>query len=256
MTDPLIEAIGRAVEALPAGALDTLEASLRSGGDDAAVVAAVPSPHYRELVGDLMRLGAEKGNRREALSLAVAAARDREDAARRVRVSIVWTGPETEAVALRRTDQVLLDLIRRARNRLVVVSYAVYAVPLVAEALRDATQQGVEVVVVLESERESSGNVDFEMTAALAAAGDAVAFYTWPADRRPRSDAGRLASLHAKCAVADGERLLVTSANLTDWALTRNMEIGLLVEGGEIPARVDQHLRALTRDGELALIRP
>lgn len=251
MTDPLIDAIGRVVGALPAGALDALEASLRSGGADAAVVAAVPSPHYRELVGDLMRLGAEKGIRREALSLAVAAARDRADAARRVRVSIVWTGPETEAVAMRRTDQVLLDLIRRARDRLVVVSYAVYAVPLVAEALRDVTQQGVQVIVVLESELESGGNVDYEMARALAGAGDAVAFYTWPADRRPVDAKGRRASLHAKCAVADGERLLVTSANLTDWAMTRNMEIGLLIEGGEVPARVERHLLALIAEGDL-----
>ena len=54
-----------------------------------------------------------------------------------------------------------------------------------------------------------------------------------------------LASLHVKCAVADRQRLLVSSANLTEYALTKNMELGVLVEGGEVPARVQEHLEAL-----------
>lgn len=69
--------------------------------------------------------------------------------------------------------------------------------------------------------------------------------YTWPYDHRPETGAGKRASLHAKCAVADGQRLLVSSANLTEYAFTKNIELGLLVEGGDVPERVHKHLEAL-----------
>ena len=47
--------------------------------------------------------------------------------------------------------------------------------------------------------------------------------YRWPLERRPRDDEGRHGSLHAKCAVADRELLLISSANLTHYALSLNM---------------------------------
>jgi phosphatidylserine/phosphatidylglycerophosphate/cardiolipin synthase-like enzyme len=73
--------------------------------------------------------------------------------------------------------------------------------------------------------------------------------YTWPAEKRPTTGKGARASLHAKCAVADGERLLVSSANLTEFALTVNIELGLLVEGDDTPRRVQQHLESLIESG-------
>lgn len=65
---------------------------------------------------------------------------------------------------------------------------------------------------------------------------------------------GKLASLHAKCAVSDGQRLLVSSANLTEFALNFNMELGILVQAGDAPARVERHFDALMTNGELERI--
>lgn len=60
--------------------------------------------------------------------------------------------------------------------------------------------------------------------------------------------------MHAKCAVADGARLLVSSANLTEFALNMNMELGLLVRGEELPGRVVEHLNHLIRERVLVLL--
>ena len=67
---------------------------------------------------------------------------------------------------------------------------------------------------------------------------------------RPKTAKGTRASLHAKCAVADGDRLLVSSANLTEFALTVNI-VGLLVEGDDAPRRVQAHLESLIDSGIL-----
>jgi len=72
--------------------------------------------------------------------------------------------------------------------------------------------------------------------------------YLWPLDRRPKDRAGRYGSLHAKFAMADKTALLVSSANLTEYALNLDMELGLLVRGGDLTGRVDQHLRRLVEE--------
>lgn len=246
MSDALVREIGRAVATLPDGALDALERALRAGGDDRAVLDAVPTDVFRERAASLMAARDAARFDGAAVALALAAARERERAARAQRVSIVWTGPETSAIPVRRTEQALLELIASARERLVVVSFAVYKVPEVAAAIVECAQEGCDVAVVVESEVESGGKVTFEMSQAL---GSAVAenakLYTWPRELRPETGNGKRASLHAKCAVADGERLLVSSANLTEYAFTKNIELGLLVEGGDVPARVQRHFDAL-----------
>jgi phosphatidylserine/phosphatidylglycerophosphate/cardiolipin synthase-like enzyme len=72
----------------------------------------------------------------------------------------------------------------------------------------------------------------------------------WPLEKRRKGLTGEPGLLHAKFAIGDSARLLVTSANLTENALTRNVEMGLLVSG-PAAARVAAHLRALQEKGVL-----
>jgi phosphatidylserine/phosphatidylglycerophosphate/cardiolipin synthase-like enzyme len=52
-------------------------------------------------------------------------------------------------------------------------------------------------------------------------------------------------AVHAKCAVADGEMTFITSANLTNAAMEYNMELGVLVTGGDLPKELHRHLESL-----------
>ena len=58
--------------------------------------------------------------------------------------------------------------------------------------------------------------------------------------------------LHVKCVVADGRWLFLSSANLTDYAFTINMELGLLITGGDLPNRIERHFDRLIDLGTLA----
>ena len=51
--------------------------------------------------------------------------------------------------------------------------------------------------------------------------------------------------VHAKVAVADRQLCFITSANLTGYAMERNMEAGVLISGGNIPNTLHLHLSAL-----------
>jgi hypothetical protein len=55
----------------------------------------------------------------------------------------------------------------------------------------------------------------------------------------------------ARGAVADETAVLSSSANLTEFALALNMELGLLVRGGDLLSQVVDHLRRLIESGIL-----
>jgi len=76
--------------------------------------------------------------------------------------------------------------------------------------------------------------------------------YYWPKEQRARDSSGKLGSLHVKCVVADGRWLFLSSANLTDYAFTINMELGLVITGGDLPNRIERHFDRLVELGTLA----
>ena len=59
------------------------------------------------------------------------------------------------------------------------------------------------------------------------------------------------ASLHAKCVVVDGTRTFIGSANLTEAAQLRNIEIGVVTTDTPIAAAVERHIDALIEAGHL-----
>jgi phosphatidylserine/phosphatidylglycerophosphate/cardiolipin synthase-like enzyme len=167
-------------------------------------------------------------------------------------VELVWTGPSALSAGLRSTEQVILQMIRSARQSIYLVTFAAYKIDSVATALRDAAARGVRVAFVLEDKDESAGKVSLSALPALSGAGlSAVKTYVWPLDQRQRNDRGDHGTLHAKCVLADSQRLFVSSANMTEFALTLNIELGVLLTGGDAPRQVERNLTELIRTGVL-----
>ena len=77
------------------------------------------------------------------------------------------------------------------------------------------------------------------------------AVYFWPKEKRGQDDKSKVGILHVKCAVADGRWLFLSSANLTEYAFTINMELGVLLRGGTIPRRVERQFEQLISSGQL-----
>jgi len=60
---------------------------------------------------------------------------------------------------------------------------------------------------------------------------------------------GKPGSLHAKCVVVDGTHVFVSSANFTEAAQERNIEVGLLVQSTALSERVCRFFDALLDEG-------
>ncbi len=96
------------------------------------------------------------------------------------------------------------------------------------------------------------GNVDSDAIQALAGpASPLTTVYIWPLDERARDPQGRHGSFRTKCAVADNRVALISSANLTEYALNLNMELGIHIVGGEVLAQIVGHVDQLISDGIL-----
>jgi phosphatidylserine/phosphatidylglycerophosphate/cardiolipin synthase-like enzyme len=175
-----------------------------------------------------------------------------EDLRRQSAVDVVWTGPATQAVPVRLTSSALLEVVRASVHSLLLVSFATYRVPEVLEAVRSAAERGVRISMVAETVGASRGKLSFDDIAAYRAV-PSLDLYVWPHERRPQVGVG-VASMHVKAAVADATHALIGSANLTGSALALNMEMGVLVRGGDIPERLVRHFNELIARGELRAV--
>ncbi len=257
----LLDELREVAEELPTGLLYLAAGALsncRPGDWEAvrrSVQHAVSQPEVRAVLGRLVDCWQVEAPELTPASvgLALEAAAHTVDHARRSQsLELVWTGP-TSQIPLRRTAQALQQLIDEAQSNLLVVSYAVYDIPEIGQALARAACRDVRLRLVIESPEAEGGHIAYNALAAFGSEIQARAeIYRWPAEQRPTDRySHKLAALHAKCAVADESILLVSSANLTRYALSLNMEMGLLVRGGHLPSQVSRHFSDLVGKGVL-----
>lgn len=262
MTPKLLFEIHSVAQSLPLVAVESLTRLLATSSEThcnealkATVLNQLPNPNFRRIVADLLETWQREAGDLDSRALAAAltsAAYCVATAREALSVELVWTGPESEGIPLRRTDQVLLQLIREAKLELTIVSFAVYKVPEIAKALVAAMNRGVALRILAETPQSSEGKISFGVSAALGAKViQRAQVLVWPKERRPVDKEGRYGSLHAKCAIADSKHLFISSANLTEYALTLNMEMGLLVHGEDLARQVKKHIDRLIQQGVL-----
>jgi phosphatidylserine/phosphatidylglycerophosphate/cardiolipin synthase-like enzyme len=204
---------------------------------------------------------AATGANREGLVAAVgllATARGQQPSIDEV-IELVTTGPEAGAVTCRDTQVVVQDLFRNAAHSVLVAGYELYQAAAVFRTLADrmAEEHRPSVRMFLNVKRPfGDTTTDGELIAAFA-----HRFRTqhWPSDRAlpevyfdPRSlaiDIKQRAVLHAKCVVVDGRTAFVSSANFTEAAQERNIEVGVLVRSPSVAERLVAFFSALISTG-------
>ena len=177
----------------------------------------------------------------ELASMLLAAGHVFTKAASQQSTELVWTGPTTPFVSARRTEQALLQVINAAEQTLFITSFVAYDVSTIVKALNAASHRGVVTSMLLELSQEHGGSITFNVIGKMRTLVPTAKLYSWRDKADPFSD-GRV---HAKVAVADGRMCFITSANLTGYAMEKNMEAGVLISGGRIAKLLDEHLRSL-----------
>jgi phosphatidylserine/phosphatidylglycerophosphate/cardiolipin synthase-like enzyme len=145
------------------------------------------------------------------------------------------------------------ELLGSAERSLWVSTYAFFDGPKAFEVLarRMDAVPGLNVTLLLNIQRKRGDTTAADQLVRRFA--ERLWHTEWPGAARPRVfyDPRALEPdapggvLHAKAVVADDEAVFVTSANLTEAALERNIELGLLVRDRALAASVTTHFRGL-----------
>lgn len=166
---------------------------------------------------------------------------------------LVWSGPRVEGVPSRDTRQAYEELLGTAQRSLWVSSYAFFDGPKVFELLarRMESAPALSVTLLLNIQRHRGDTTDAD--ALVRRFADQFWGRAWPGSARPNvyydpralELDGPEGVLHAKAVVADDETVFVTSANLTEAAFDRNIEVGLLVRDRALALSITSHMRGL-----------
>jgi phosphatidylserine/phosphatidylglycerophosphate/cardiolipin synthase-like enzyme len=180
-------------------------------------------------------------------------------------VDLVWTGPETAGIANRDTSVVARELFSNASQFVLVAGFAVAQGRAVFHSLAQRMETYTDLTVrlfldVRRSPRDTS--TDSEILRRFA-----HEFRTreWPNSRLPEifydprsldRDNVKRSSLHAKCIVIDHKTTLVSSANFTEAAQRRNIELGALIHSPRFATQVVEHFESLLSDHALLRLPP
>jgi cardiolipin synthase len=118
----------------------------------------------------------------------------------------------------------------------------------------EAMRRHVSVQLILEFEETSEGQLSYDALRAFPASlVEGATIYYWPVDKRERNQAGRPGKLHAKTAVID-DTVVISSANLTDDAFNRNLELGARIVGTKFSDQMRAYFQGLIAEKVLARI--
>jgi cardiolipin synthase len=258
MNADLSEAIERLVQEAPGPWLEAVCAGLQSWSAGALaenMLHRLPPTHNGDLayrLREVVRLSKDAISW-EALSSAIALcaslyARWQVEQ----KVELLWAGPApADGMPARRIDQVLYDLIATAQKDILLVTFAAHKIHRLAEVLASASRRRVRVRLILEFGVQSQFQLSHDALKAFPADLQAKAeIFYWPVEKRALNLFGKPGKLHAKAAVIDKQALL-SSANLTDDAFIRNLELGVLFMGGDMPTKLREHFEHLIAVGTL-----
>jgi len=191
-------------------------------------------------------------------------------AAARPPIELIWTGPFLRQGRARDTATQLAELFARAERSVLLVGYAFDHGAEIFEPLHERMRDGgvrAEFFVNIEQKQASRrkpvpvprDEVDAQLAAWIEG--------NWPwGDPIPRFfvdprviNGTVFASIHAKLVVVDEEHVLITSANFTERAQDRNIEVGVAITDKELASRTSGQFRAAVSAGgfvEIVLKRP
>lgn len=167
--------------------------------------------------------------------------------------SLVWTGPEAKGLHSRNTRQVYEELIASAKKSLLISTFAYFNGPKAFKGLADRLDStpDLKVTLLLNIERgRQSTTIAKDLAQRFA---NQFWESDWPGQTRPSvfydprslDPDGPKGVLHAKAVIVDEQTLFVTSANLTDAAMDRNIETGVLLRDRMIALTALAHFRGL-----------
>jgi len=174
--------------------------------------------------------------------------------------SLVVSGPDSPNLSNLKTGARFVQIVEHAKHELMLATFALYQGDKILEPIHQAmvNNPDLKVTLVLNIQRNYGDRTLSEEL--IAKARQDFVGRNWPWELKPHVyyfpeslhlDSKLRASMHAKFLIADEERCFITSANFTEAAQKKNIEIGVELQHSHEPKALSRYFKDLIARGEL-----
>ncbi|SRR6266545_2163716 len=173
---------------------------------------------------------------------------------------LVVSGPDVPGVPTADTYAVVQSLFQEAQNEIILAGYAFHNGKLLFERLAEQKRLRPRLRIIFHVDVPRRGGDTTTSDAIILRYAEEFRTRHWPWQPFPEvyydaralnNDAHTRASLHAKIVVVDRSKLFLTSANFTEAAHQRNIEMGLLSRAAYLAEQVAAYFEGLRQSGHL-----
>lgn len=177
-------------------------------------------------------------------------------------LELVLSGPDVPGLPISDTAATIETLIEEAQQEALLVGYAVHNGMQIFRPLAEKmhANRSLRVVLCLDINRRQGDTSLPEEVVRRFCADFRKRHWPWPElpelyydPRGLEADPHKKGALHAKCVVVDRRAAIVTSANFTEAAQQRNIEVGVLVRFEPVARRLAEYFEALCSAGTLLI---
>jgi len=176
-------------------------------------------------------------------------------------LELVWTGPEAPGGQSRDTGVVVREMFSRAKQSVLVAGFAVRQGRDIFRALAERMEELPQLHVRMFLNVGPASFTDQRSSSEIVRAfSEDFRSSQWPGKHLPEvyydpraldQEGHQRASLHAKCVVVDQAEALVTSANFTEAAQQRNIEVGVRIVDAMFAKALEQQFEGLVLGNDL-----
>jgi len=159
-------------------------------------------------------------------------------------IEVVWSGPTPHAAMGRTTWGVLNEVVESAREFIYAATYSAGVNSPALVALKSALGRGIEITCLLDIHHRGDDSAKIVMSELEGARFLALT----------KNDQQSAAMMHAKYIVVDGISTFLTSANFSNIAVDKSLEVGLLVNNAFIASQFKRRIDDLLQEGLLERI--
>ena len=173
---------------------------------------------------------------------------------------LVVSGPDVPGVPTADTYAVAQSLFQEAQNEIVLAGYAFHNGKLLFERFAEQKRLRPQLRIIFHVDVPRRGGDTTTSDAIILRYAGEFRTRHWPWQPFPEvyydaralnNDAHTRACLHAKIVVVDRSKLFLTSANFTEAAHQRNIEMGLLSRAAYLAEQVASYFEGLRQSGHL-----
>ncbi|MCG8602945.1 MAG: DISARM system phospholipase D-like protein DrmC [Verrucomicrobiales bacterium] len=174
-------------------------------------------------------------------------------------LDLVISGPDVPGVTMRATGSVFQEMVSRAEEEVLLASFAIYNGQSIFAPLVKRWEERPNLSVKLFLDIPRPRNDTTIESALVARYRKRFVEKEWPGQNLPElyhflpaleSNTEKRASMHAKVVVVDRSEVFISSANFTNAAQTKNIEVGVKVCHPASAIRIHEYFLKMVTEGE------